>query len=56
MIASAFLKCGISNNLDGTQDHLVYENDENDENDDIPQQIFADTDSDESGFEGFEIE
>ena len=26
MVESSFLKCGITNNLDGSEDDLVYEN------------------------------
>ena len=49
MVESPFLKCGITNNLDGSEDDLVYEN--NDEliaNESFVREMF------ESGFEGFD--
>ena len=53
MITASFLKCGITNNLDGTQDDLVYDSTEaTDEVDDLfIENLFA-SDS-ESDFEGF---
>ena len=52
MIESSFQKCRITNNLDGTEDHLVYEPD-NELDDSVVQELF-DSDS-ESEFEGFDI-
>ena len=53
MITASFLKCGITNNLDGSQDDLVYDSTEDtDELDDsFIENLFA-SDS-ESDFEGF---
>ena len=53
MITASFLKCGITNNLDGSQDDLVYNsNEDTDELDDsFIENLFA-SDS-ESDFEGF---
>ena len=56
MIESSFLKCGVTNSLDGTEDDLVYEAEDacNSEFDDsFARQLFQ-SDS-ESKFEGFEI-
>ena len=56
MIESSFLKCGITNSLDGTEDDLVYEAEDacNIElHDSFARQLFQ-SDS-ESEFEGFEI-
>ena len=52
MSESSFQKCRITNNLDGTEDHLVYEPD-NELDDSVVQELF-DSDS-ESEFEGFDI-
>ena len=53
MITASFLKCGIMNNLDGTEDDLVYDSiEDTDELDDsFIAELFA-SDS-ESDFEGF---
>ena len=55
MIAAAFLKCGITNSLDGSEDDVVYESteDANELNldDSFVRELFA-SDS-ESEFEGF---
>ena len=55
MITASFLKCGITNNLDGTEDDLVYDSiEDTDELDDsFIAELFA---SDpESDFEGFVV-
>ena len=56
MIESSFLKCGITNSLDGSEDDLVYEaNDDcNSELDDSFARELFQSDS-ESEFEGFDI-
>ena len=56
MIESSFLKCGITNSLDGSEDDLVYEadNDCNSELDDSFARELFQSDS-ESEFEGFDI-
>lgn len=53
MVARSFLKCGITNSLDGSEDDLVFESssDESFEGDDLIDELFA-SDS-ESDFEGF---
>ena len=55
MIAASFLKCGITNNLDGSQDELVYNSTENahELDDSIIENLFE-SDS-ESEFEGFVV-
>ena len=50
MVESSFLKCGITNNLDGSEDDLVYENSEDDS---FVREMFE-SDS-ESDFEGFDV-
>ena len=53
MITASFLKCGITNNLDGSQDDLVYDSTEDtDELDDLFIENLFPSDS-ESDFEGF---
>ena len=54
MIESSFLKCGITNNIDGSEDHLIYEAEDNDELDDSFVRELFQSDS-ESEFEGFDI-
>ena len=53
MITASFLKCGITNNLHGTEDDLVYDSTENtgELDDSFVAELFA-SDS-ESDFEGF---
>lgn len=53
MITASFLKCGMTNNLDGTEDDLVYNSTDNtvELDDSFVQELFA-SDS-ESDFEGF---
>ena len=53
MITASFLKCGITNNLDGSQDDLVYDSTEDTDglDDSFIENLFA-SDS-ESDFEGF---
>lgn len=53
MITASFLKCGITNNLDGTEDDLVYNSAEDtvELDDSFVQELLA-SDS-ESDFEGF---
>ena len=55
MIMASFLKCGITNNLDGTEDDLVYDSTENtgEVADSFIEELFA-SDS-ESDFEGFVV-
>ena len=54
MVESSFLKCGITNNLDGSEDDLVYENsDELIDDDSFVREMFK-SDS-ESDFEGFDV-
>lgn len=55
MIMASFLKCGITNNLDGTEDDLVYDSTENtgEVDDSFIEELFA-SDS-ESDFEGFVV-
>ena len=55
MITSSFLKCGITNNLDGSEDDLVYNSaaDTDELNDSFVRELFA-SDS-ESDFEGFVV-
>ena len=53
-IESLFLKCGTTNHLDGSEDHLVYEtNDELVDDDTFVREMFM-SDS-ESEFEGFDV-
>ena len=54
MIEASFLKCGITNSLDGSEDHLIHEADDNDELDDSFVRDLFQSDS-ESEFEGFDI-
>ena len=55
MIAASFLKCGITNNLDGSEDELVYNSTENThELDDSSIENLFESDS-ESEFEGFAV-
>lgn len=55
MIAASFLKCGITNNLDGTQGELVYNSTKNnDELDDSVIENLFESDS-ESKFQGFVV-
>ena len=53
MITTSFLKCGITNNLDGTQDGLVYNSTEDTDglDDSFIENLFAS--HSESDFEGF---
>ena len=55
MIMASFLKCGITNNLDGTEDDLVYDSTENtgEVDDSFIEELFA-SDS-EADFEGFVV-
>lgn len=55
MITASFLKCGITNNLDGSEDDLVYNSAEDTDelNDSFIENLFA-SDS-ESEFEGFVV-
>ena len=55
MITASFLKCGIMNNLDGTEDDLVYDSieDTGELDDSFIAELFA-SDS-ESDFEGFVV-
>ena len=54
MVESSFLKCGITNNLDGSEDDLVYEYSEELIDDDSFGREMFESDS-ESDFEGFDI-
>ena len=57
MITAPFLKCGITNSLDGSEDDMVYDSTEDtnklDHDDSFVRELFA-SDS-ESEFEGFVI-
>ena len=56
MIESSFLKCGITNHLDGSEDHLVYEtNDELVDDDTFVREMFMSDSESESEFEGFHV-
>ena len=56
MIESSFLKCGITNRLDGSEDHLVYEtNDELVDDDTFVREMFTSDSESESEFEGFDV-
>lgn len=54
MVESSFLKCGITNNLDGSEDDLAYENSEELIDDDSFVREMFQSDS-ESDFEGFDV-
>ena len=53
MVESSFLKCGITNNLDGSEDDLVYENSEEPIDDDsfVREMFKCDSESDCEGFD-----
>lgn len=55
MITSSFLKCGITNNLDGSEDDLVYNSaaDTDELDDSFVRELF--TSDSESDFEGFVV-
>jgi len=56
MFESSFLKCGITNRLDGSEDHLVYEtNDELVDDDTFVREMFMSDSESESEFEGFYV-
>ena len=56
MIESSFLKCGITNRLHGSEDHLVYEtNDELVDDDTFVREMFMSDSESESEFEGFDV-
>ena len=56
MIESSFLKCGITNRLDGSEDRLVYEtNDELVDDDTFVREMFMSDSESESEFEGFDV-
>ena len=52
MITASFLKCGITNNLDGSEDDLLFDSAEDTELDDSFVRELFESDS-ESEFEGF---
>ena len=67
-VVKSFKKCGISNAMDGTEDELLYESEDEAEvdspdsdwdpydetvNDDVYDELFASDDDDSSSFEGF---
>ena len=54
MVESSFLKCGVTNNLDGSEDDLVYENNDKliDDNSFAGEMFESDSESD---FEGFDV-
>ena len=56
MIESSFLKCGITNRLDGSEGHLVYETNDELVDDDtfVREMVMSDSES-ESEFEGFDV-
>lgn len=52
MVARSFLKCGITNSLDGTEDDLVFDSSSDESfDDDLIDELF--TSDSESDFEGF---
>ena len=56
MIESSILKCGITNRLDGSEDHLVYEtNDELVHYDAFVREMFMSDSESESEFEGCDV-
>jgi len=56
MIESSFLICGVTNRLDGSEDHLVYEtNDELVNDDTFAREMFMSDSKSESEFEGFDV-
>ena len=54
MIAASFLKCGITNNLDGSEDELVYSTENTHELDDSSIENLFESDS-KSEFESFAV-
>ena len=56
MVANSFLKCGITNSLDGSEDDFIFDTSSDDESivadDSLVTEIFNDSES-ESEFEGF---
>ena len=56
MVANSFLKCGITNSLDGSEDDSIFDTSSDDESivadDSLVTEIFNDSES-ESEFEGF---
>ena len=56
MVANSFLKCGITNSLDGSEDDFIFDTSSDDESivadDSLVTEIFNDSKS-ESEFEGF---
>ena len=54
MITASFLKCGITNNLDGSEDNLLFDSAEDTELDDSFIRELFESDS-ESEFEGFVV-
>jgi len=56
MIESSFLICGVTNRLDGSEDHLVYKtNDELVNDDTFAREMFMSDSKSESEFEGFDV-
>ena len=56
MVANSFLKCGITNSLDGSEDDFIFDTSSDDESivadDSLVTELFNDSES-ESDFEGF---
>ena len=55
MVAKSFLKCGITNSMDGSEDDFVFDSSDDDSvvaDDSLVTELFGDSDS-ESDFEGF---
>ena len=56
MVANSFLKCGITNSLDGSKDNFIFDTSSDDESivadDSLVTELFNDSES-ESDFEGF---
>ena len=55
MVAKSFLKCGITNSMDGSEDDFVFDSSDDDSvvaDDSLVTELFRDSDS-ESDFEGF---
>ena len=57
MVANSFLKCGITNSLDGSEDDFIFDTSSDDESivadDSLVTELFNDSES-ESDFEGFQ--
>mgnify|MGYP003623222955 FL=1 len=52
-IVKSFLKCGISNALDGSEDHFLYEDDDDDDEEEEEQEEEEESDDSDMDFAGF---